>query len=212
MPERDELERQIRNATIIAVYKQTGRRFVPVAISGRHVHLCRTDIDKLFGNGYELTPLKPIVQPGQYAAKEVVTVAGPKGKISRVRVLGPARPITQVEILMTDTFVLGIPPVLRMSGDLDQTPSVRLEIAQCSADLGGGVIIAARHLHLSTEQIKALELTEGQIVTLRKNGTRSAILGNVVVRSGDKHEMEAHIDQDEANAAMIHGGDLLEIV
>ncbi|MDR1954100.1 MAG: phosphate propanoyltransferase [Clostridiales Family XIII bacterium] len=216
MPKNDALEqnieRRIREATIFAIYKQSGRRFVPAAISGRHVHLCRKDIDALFGFGYELTPMKPLVQPGQFASEETVTIVGPKGRIAKVRVLGPARPETQVEISVSDTFSIGIVPALRMSGDVAGTPGVRLETEKGSADLASGTIIAARHLHLSSSQAQALGLADGQIVTLRKNGPRAAILGSVVVRSGDAHEMEVHIDQDEANAALIRNGDLLEIV
>ncbi|GHU63190.1 phosphate propanoyltransferase [Clostridia bacterium] len=195
-----------------AVYKQTGRRFVPAAVSNRHVHLSRRDLDTLFGTDYELVPMKALVQPGQFASSDTVSLAGPKGRIDGIRVLGPVRGNTQVEISLTDSFTVGIEPVIRMSGDLEGSPGARLITKRGSIELKYGVLIAARHLHVSVEQAKMLDLKNGQSVSLKKAGEREITFGNFIVRSGPAHELEAHIDRDEANAAMICDGEYLEII
>lgn len=210
--DQNELMNIVRTEVILAVGKALGKRFIPAAVSNRHVHLCRADIDKLFGVGYELTPLKPLSQPGQYAAKETITLEGPKGSVSGIRVLGPARPETQIEISVTDSFKLGIKPVVRMSGKLDGSPGGVLTTPQGRAEINKGVVVSARHIHLSARQAEALQLTDGQVVGLRSTGERSIVLENVLVRSGEGHHFEVHLDMDEANAAMIGNGDLLEIV
>jgi putative phosphotransacetylase len=212
MAQNDALEREIRATVLAAVYRQTGRRFVPAAVSGRHVHLCRRDLDTLFGQGYELVPVKALVQPGQFASSDAVSLAGPKGTIEEIRVLGPVREQTQIEISYTDSFALGIEPVVRMSGDLAGSPGALLVTRRGRVEIDRGVLIAARHLHVSPEQAKILDLRNGQTVSLKKAGQREVVFGNFVVRSGPAHELEAHIDRDEANAAMIRDGDYLEIV
>jgi putative phosphotransacetylase len=207
-----ELRRKIREGVLISLYEVTGKRYVPAAVSNRHIHLSRREADILFGPGYELQVERPLVQPGQFAAKEKVSIVGPKGRISDIRVLGPLRPETQVEISVTDSYVLGIEQALRMSGDVGGSPGVRLTTARGQVDLPEGVIIAARHLHMSDDQAKALGLSNGQAVSLRKPGDRGVTLSQVIVRSGKGHELEVHLDTDEANAAMIANGDILEIV
>jgi putative phosphotransacetylase len=206
-----ELRRKIREIVLVALYEGTGRRYVPVAISNRHVHLSRGTADILFGPGYELEKDRPLVQPGQYAAREKVSVVGPKGRIDDIRVLGPLRPETQVELSVTDAYKLGIDRDLRMSGDVKNSPGVRLETARGSVDLAEGAIIAARHLHMSDAQAQAFGLKNGQAVSLTKPGGRGVTLGNVIVRSGPGHELEVHLDTDEANAAMIAPDDILEV-
>lgn len=210
--DQNELTRIIRTEVVMAVGRALGKRFVPAAVSNRHVHLSRADIDRLFGAGYQLTPLKPLSQPGQYAAKETITLRGPKGEISGIRVLGPERPETQVEISVTDTFRLGIPPVVRMSGQLDGSPGGTLVTATGTAVIDKGVVVSARHIHLSAAQASALQLADGQVVALRSTGPRAIVLENVVVRSGEGHDFEVHLDMDEANAAIIKNGDLMEIL
>ena len=195
-----------------ALSEKTGRRYVPAAASNRHVHLCRKDIDTLFGEGYELTPVKPLSQPGQFACKETLALVGPKGRIEKIRVLGPARKDTQVEISITDSFKLGIKPVIRMSGDVLGTPGGTLVSGRASVELCCGVMVSARHLHLSGQQAKELGLRDGQTVSLRSQGERAVVFENVLVRSGDAHEMEVHLDVDEANAAGLKNGDILEII
>lgn len=210
--DQNELMKIVRNEVILAVGKTMGKRFVPAAVSNRHVHLCRADIDRLFGAGYQLTPVKPLSQPGQFAAKETITLYGPKGSIAGIRVLGPERSDTQIEISVTDSFKLGIKPVVRMSGKVEGTPGGRMETAFGSAELAQGVMVSARHLHLSARQAEQLNLKDGQVISLKSTGERAIVLENVIVRSGEGHDLEVHLDMDEANAAIIRNGDLMEIV
>ena len=207
-----ELRRKIRENVLVALYKATGKRYVPAAISNRHVHLSRLEVDILFGNGYELKPDRPLVQPGIFAAKETVTLIGPKGRMEGVRILGPLREAAQVEISVTDSYQLGVGQVLRMSGDVAGSQSIVLETRQGRMELTEGVIIAVRHLHMSADQAKAFGLSDGQTVSLKSDGERSVTLNEVAVRTGSAHDLEVHLDTDEANAAMIKNGDLLEIV
>lgn len=186
--------------------------YVPAAISGRHVHLCAADIETLFGKGYSLTRQRDLVQPGQYACEEKVALAGKKGRIEGIRVLGPARPDTQMEISLTDCYKVGVKPVIRMSGDLALTPGGTLIGPAGEAELKQGVIISARHLHMSPAQAALYGLKDGQVVSVKKTGSRETVFGNVTIRAGDSHELEMHIDTDEANAAGILCGELLELI
>ncbi len=207
-----EIRKKIESEVIKILAQQTGRRLVPAASSNRHVHLSRADLETLFGAGYSLTELRPLSQPGQIACEETVTLVGSKGSIAGIRVLGPERKETQVEISVTDSFKLGIKPVVKMSGELDNTPGAKLIGPKGSVELQKGVIIAARHLHLSADQARGFNLQNGDVVKLRYNGFRPVIFENVIVRSGDGHEMEVHLDTDEANAALIKNGDYMEII
>ena len=203
---------QVRTAVLLTVTRKTGNCFVPVGISNRHIHLCQRDLDVLFGPGYQLTPIHPLTQPGQFAAKETVTVAGPKGKIEKMRVLGPLRPETQIEISVTDSFGLGVAPVIRMSGYLKDTPGAEVIGPAGRVRLSGGVIVAARHLHISGDEAAVYGLKDGDVIGLKSPGERELIFRNVLVRCGSSHELEVHLDTDEANAAHIKNGDMLEIV
>jgi putative phosphotransacetylase len=206
---------QIQRTVTLAVCMQMAARgeyYVPAAASARHVHLSKSDVATLFGEGYELKPMKPLTQPGQFAAEEKVDLTGPRGSIKGVRVLGPSRKDTQIEISLTDSFKLGIKPIVRMSGDIAFSSGAKLTGPKGSIDLPQGVIIAARHMHISKEEAAAYGLKDGQIVSVKKNGPRETTFGNVVVRSGDGHSLEVHLDTDEANAAMLTNGDLLEII
>jgi len=207
-----ELKRKIREIILLALYNNTGKKYVPVAISNRHIHLSRREVDILFGQGYALTLERQLVQPGVFAAKEKVSVVGPKGRIDNIRILGPLRAAAQVEITVSDAYILGVEQDLRMSGDVSNSPGVRLVSERGQVDLPEGAIIAARHLHLSDEQAKAMRLNNGQSVLLRKAGGRGVLFDNVIVRSGQGHELEVHIDTDEANAAMISTGDIMEVI
>ncbi len=210
--DKNEIERIIRVSVLKAVKDQTQRKFVPGAVSNRHVHLSKNDIEALFGTGYKLTVAKALSQPEQYAANETVSLVGAKGRIDKIRVLGPARPDTQVEISMTDSFKLGIKPVIRMSGDVAGSPGGVLETAQGRVELKQGVIVSERHLHISPQQAADYGLADGQKVKLRTQTTRTVVFEDVVVRSGAGHELEVHLDMDEANSAGLKNGDLLEIV
>lgn len=190
-----------------------GTRYVPVAISARHVHLSVQDLERLFGAGYQLTPFKPLVQPGQFASKEQVTLAGPRGKLEKVRIIGPVRKATQVEISLTDSIALGVKncPV-RMSGDIEGTPGIRVIGPKGEITLDHGVIAARRHLHLSEAQARAYGIHNGQVISLRVTGPRPCILNDVVCRTGNGHELEFHVDTDEANGCCLKNEDLLEVL
>ena len=140
--EKSEVQRKVQLATSEEVFRKTGRIFVPVASSARHVHLCRADVERLFGPGHQLTVFRMLSQPGQYACTEQVTIVGPKGQLAKVRVLGPERSATQVEIAMTDSFKLGIKAPVRMSGKTAGTPGCRLVGPAGEIELSEGVIIA----------------------------------------------------------------------
>jgi putative phosphotransacetylase len=185
---------------------------IPVAVSNRHIHLSHDVLDILFGKGYVLKQSKPLSQPGQYACEEKLTLIGSKGKIEGIRILGPVRPETQVEISVTDSFLLGIKPVIRMSGDLKDTPGGILIGPKGEYKLQSGVIVSKSHLHASAEQAVWYGLKDGDTISVRKKGARTVIFEDVLVRSGNTHSLEMHIDTDEANAAMIGNGDLLEII
>ncbi|MEG0256989.1 MAG: phosphate propanoyltransferase [Christensenella sp.] len=207
-----EMRQKIQYEILKRLRKQTGCCYVPVAASGRHVHLSRKDVDILFGKGYCLHILRPLSQPNQFAAQETVTICGLKGKLENVRVLGPEREQTQVEISLTDSFKIGVKPIVRMSGEIDGTPGIELIGVAGNVALAQGTIISARHLHLSEEQVKWLGLKNGEIVSLKSDGQRAVVYENVIVRSGVGHEMEFHLDTDEANAAGLKNGDLLKLI
>ena len=206
------VQRAVSLATSEALFQKTGRIFVPVASSARHIHLCRADVEALFGAGYQLRHFRNLSQPGQFACQEQLTVVGPKGELKKVRVLGPERKATQVEIALTDSFALGIRPPVRMSGKTAGTPGCTLVGPNGSITIQEGVIVAARHLHLSKAQAALFGLSDGQVVRLRSEGDRASVLENVVVRAGDGHDMEVHIDTDEANAIAMSGTTLMEVL
>lgn len=174
---------------------------VEVGLSNKHIHLSQEHLDILFGEGYQLTPKKDLVQPGQFASEETVDVVGPKTTFKNIRVLGPVRPETQVEISMTDARALGIKAPMRESGKLDGTPGCKL-VGPCGElELEQGVMIAWRHIHLNDEQAAEAGVKDGDIVSIKVEGERGLTFDNVLVRVGPKHFREAHLDTDEGNAA-----------
>ncbi len=207
------IKKMIEVEILMALAEKSGRRLVPVAVSGRHVHLSREHVEQLFGKGYELQMLKPLSQPGQFACKETVTIKTHKGMLEKVRVLGPERPDTQVEISVSDAYKIGIKPVIKMSGDVEGTPGCTLISQNASVDISCGVMIAKRHLHISKQQAQTYKLSDGQTIKLKYDGARAMIFDEVAVRVGDGHELEIHMDTDEANSAMVSGaayGEILE--
>ncbi len=177
---------------------------IPVAISARHVHLTQETVEALFGKGHELTPLKQLSQPGQFAAEEQVTLVGPKRQIERVRVLGPTRSKNQVEIARTDEFFLGIDAPVRASGNVENTPGITLvgsDSRQVTIDRG--VICAWRHIHMTPEDAEAFGVKDRDVVDVEvgKVGVRSLTFGDVLVRVKPTYKLEMHIDTDEGNAA-----------
>ncbi|MEL1134341.1 phosphate propanoyltransferase [Desulfitobacterium sp. THU1] len=173
---------------------------IPVGISNRHIHLSQTDLDTLFGVGYQLTKIKDLSQPGQYACKETVTVCGPKGAIEKVRILGPVRKESQIEILQTDSFKLGVNTPVRLSGELGGTPGITIIGPKGSVLLSKGLIIAQRHIHMSLEDARCLGVTDGEQVTIQISGLRGGTYTNVAIRANNTSSLECHIDTDEANA------------
>jgi putative phosphotransacetylase len=204
--------KRIVDIAVATALAKGGKFYVPVAVSNRHMHICQEDIEKLFGKGYSLSRGRELNQPGQYASEEKVTVIGPKGKIENVRILGPIRKETQVEVSLTDAYKLGIEPMIRMSGDLIGTPGCKLAGPMGETTISRGVILSARHLHLSAEEASVFGLKNKDVVRIRMQGVRALVFENVVVRSGEGHSMEMHIDTDEANAAGITCGQLLELI
>jgi len=173
---------------------------IPIGISNRHIHLSQTDLDTIFGSGYELTKLKDLSQPGQYACKETVTICGPKGAIEKVRILGPVRSKTQVEVMSGDSFKLGVVSEPRLSGDLHGTPGITLIGPKGSVQIKEGVIVAQRHIHMLPGEAKQLGVQDGQIVSIKIGGARGGIYDNVAVRANDASALECHLDMEEANA------------
>ena len=186
-------------------------RSVPIGISNRHIHLNRADMDALFGAGSELTPIKDL-QPGQYAAEETVTIQGPKGELKRVRVLGPLRKESQVEISIGDSFVLGVRPPVRESGKLEGTPGIKVIGPKGEVQLKKGVIAALRHIHLDLVTAERMGVHDGQIAKVKIEGERGALLDHVLLRVSDKFAPEMHIDVEEANTLGVKNKDRAYII
>lgn len=187
--------------------KQDSSLAIPTGVSNRHVHLSQVDIEALFGLGYQLKPMKALRQPGQFAAEECVTVLGPKGSITKVRVLGPARAATQLEISKADCYVLGIKAPVRESGDLQHTADALLVGTAGHVSLQSKVICAQRHIHMSPADAQRLDLVHGQKVSVRAGQQCGLVFEHVVVRVDSNYALEFHIDTDEANAAGIGSGE-----
>lgn len=194
-----------RNARTLNATAQTLE--IPVGISNRHVHLSREDMDVLFGYGSTLTRMKAVKQPGQYAAEETVTLRGPKGELHKVRVLGPLRNSTQVEISVSDSFVLGVKAPVRMSGNLPDSPGIDI-IGPCGrVSKTDGTIVAWRHIHISPTEAERYGLRDGMEIDVRIAGRRGGILSHVVVRVSADAVLEMHIDVEEANGLGLRNGD-----
>lgn len=178
-------------------------RVVPIGISNRHIHLSQDHLETLFGKGYQLNILKDLSQPGQYAAKETVTLKGTKGKLEKVRILGPVRKETQVEISVTDCFLLGVKPVVRDSGQLDGTEGITIIGPLGEITIDKGVMVASRHIHFHTDQAQEWGLQDGQRVKVYVPCQRPVVFDDVLVRVSDKYKLEFHLDTDEANAALL---------
>lgn len=185
---------------------------VPIGISNKHLHLSEQDLAALFGEGYKLTPYKELVQPGQYAANEQVDIVGPKSSFKNIRIIGPTRPQTQVEVSITDARALGISPPVRESGKLEGSPGIKLVGPKGKVELKSGAIVALRHIHLSPEQAREAGLQDKDLVDVKAYGKRPLIFEDVLIRSGAGHFREFHIDTDEANAAGITNNDEAEII
>lgn len=185
---------------------------VPVEASARHVHLSKEHIEKLFGKAYKMSKKKDLSQPGQFQYQERVTLIGPRGVLKSVAILGPARNRTQVEVSKTDARILGIAPPVRESGKLDGSGSIYIATEKAVVHAEEAVIVAKRHIHMTTEDAKAFEVNDKQLVSVRINGERPSIFEDVVVRVNDNYRLSMHIDFDEANAAGYQDGVMGEII
>lgn len=187
-------------------------KYIPVGISNRHIHLSQEDFNILFGSDYKLDKIKDLSQPGQFAARETVTIVGPRGAIEKVRILGPVRKETQVEILVGDTFKLGVGSKIRMSGDLEGTPGITI-VGPCgSVMIKKGVIVAKRHIHMLPSDAKRFNVSNNEIVKIKVDGERGGILKNVIVRVSETSALECHLDTEEANAFGLNSKSKISIV
>ena len=184
---------------------------IPVGVSNRHLHLSQADQDILFGTGYQMTPIKDLSQPGQFACKETVTICGPKGAIEKVRVLGPVRSKTQVEILTGDSFKLGVSAPARQSGDLAGTPGITIVGPKGSVQTTEGLIVAQRHIHMTLQDAAAYGVHDGQVVDIVVDGPRGGTYANVIVRANDTSALECHLDTEEANAMNVNSSTKIKI-
>jgi Propanediol utilization protein len=187
-------------------------KMVPVGVSARHIHLTAEHVQILFGAGYELTEMKPLSQPGQYAANETVAVVGPKGSFQKVRILGPVRPATQLEISRTDAFAIGVKPPVRESGDIKGSAGITIQGPAGEVTIEEGVIVAARHIHFHTSDAEQWGIVDKQKLRVRVGGDRGVVFENVVARVSPQFALDMHIDTDEANAAGVANGDTAEII
>lgn len=183
------------------------RKPIPIAVSGRHVHLTRETLDQLFGEGFELTVHQAISQPGQFASQQKVKVIGPRNSIDGVRILGPLRPRNQIEVSRTDEFRLGVDAPIRNSGKTEGSAPIILEGPRGRVELPEGLICARRHIHMTPDDAEAYGLKNGDEVEVAiTGGPRDLVFGDVLVRVKDSYVLEMHIDTDEANAAELSRG------
>jgi acetate kinase len=198
--------RALSRSYITRVLETQKQEAFMVEISAHHIHVTQEHVEALFGKGHQLTKHSDLSQPGQYACKEQLAIVGPKGRIERVRILGPARKYTQVEVAMTEQFKLGIAPPIRESGDIANTPGCTLESPSGSVQIDKGVICALRHVHMSPEDALRYGVRDKSFVRVRVEGDRELIFGDVLVRVDPTFKLAMHIDTDEGNAANLKTG------
>lgn len=194
---------------------------IPVGVSNRHLHISQRDLETLYGSNHSLQVMRNISQKGQFAAKETVDVIGPKGKIEHVRLVGPARGQTQLEISRSDAYRLGLDPPVRYSSDLAGTPGVKLVGPAGELELPEGVIVPQRHIHMSPQEAHEFGVKDRDRVFVApvENAAldpgcepRSVIFGNVLIRVDPTFVLDFHIDVDEANGAGLKSGDHVYII
>lgn len=185
---------------------------VTLGISNHHVHVTKEHLNILYGDNYELTPKKPLNQIGQYASEETVTIKTPKGEMNNVRILGPVRPYTQVEISKTDAIKLGLNPPLRDSGDVKDSSPITIIGPKGTVELTEGCIIATRHIHITPEEAKEKGLENEKEVTVKIDGPKGGTMDHVSVKIAPNSYYEMHIDTDDANAHFLSNNDEVEII
>ena len=204
---------EIARRVIERLSTTSGRIIVPIGVSGRHIHMTQDVVESLFGKGYELKVMRYLSQPGEFAAQETVTIVSSTGAaIENVRMLGPTRKFTQIELSRSDGLRLGLNLEVRETGDLEGTPGLTIVGPKGTVVLNGGAIMANRHIHMSPLDAKRFGLTNGQIVRARVGGARGLIFENVRVRVSERFVLDFHIDTDDASAAGVVTGDLAEIL
>ena len=208
-------EKELRVAVervILSELAKIGEPYVPVMSSNRHCHLCQADVERLFGPGYQLTKLRDLVQPGQFACEEKVTIVGPKASL-KASILGPVRPATQVELSLTDARSIGVSAAIRESGDIAGTSGCKL-VGPCGEiEISEGVIAAKRHIHMTPADAEKYGVSDKQIVSVKiTTEGRALVFDDVVVRVSEKFSLAMHIDTDEANAAAVPGSCTGEIL
>ncbi len=174
---------------------------IPIETSARHIHISKEDFETLFGAGKELTFVKELSQPGQYLAAEKLAVIGPRGEFERVSILGPFRSKTQVEISVTDARKLGVPSVIRQSGDIEGSPGCILRVGENELQISEGVIVAKRHIHMRPVDALQYNVKDNEnVFVITKSYERNLIYADVVVRVSNQFRLSMHVDTDEANA------------
>jgi acetate kinase len=191
---------------VAQIIRAKDQKKIPIEVSAHHVHLSRGEMDALFGSGSELTFRSELSQLGQFACEETIDLIGPKGRVERVRVLGPLRTQGQVEISMTEEYQLGIKAPIRASGDLEGSPGITLDGPNGTHMIPQGVICSLRHIHMSPEDALSFGLKDRDIVSVKVEGERTLVFGDVLVRVHPDFRLSMHIDTDEANAANIRTG------
>lgn len=204
---------EVLTKMVVDVMEEMGLlgNLVPTGISARHVHLTREHIDLLFGKGYQLTALKPLSQPGQFAANETVNLVGPKGSIQKVRVLGPERSQSQVEVAQSDARRLGITAPVRSSGKLAGSPGILLQTPAGEVKLNQGVIIPDRHIHMTPADAARFGVKDGEKVSVSVSGEKGGRMENVTIRVSEQYALDFHIDTDDANAFLIRQGQMARV-
>ncbi|HWQ42536.1 MAG TPA: phosphate propanoyltransferase [Desulfosporosinus sp.] len=210
--DKNQLVTLITEAVIKQLSDNLGSNKIPVAISNRHVHLSKEDMNKLFGANHPFKVFKNLSQPGQFAYEEKVTLVGPKGVLENVRILGPARPKTQVEISVSDGIKLGVNAPIRDSGELAQSATLTLVGPLGSTTLPESTIIAARHIHMHPDDAVRFGVKDKERINVKVPGTRGLIFNEMLVRVSNNYKLEMHIDIDEANAAYLKNNDSVEII
>ncbi|WP_337263766.1 MULTISPECIES: phosphate propanoyltransferase [unclassified Serratia (in: enterobacteria)] len=195
------MEKALLEPVVSKILDEMRLRPIPLGVSNRHVHLSQQDYQRLFPQ-QPLVEKKALLQPGQYAAEQSITLVGPKGSLHNVRILGPLRKRSQVEISRSDARVLGIAAPLRMSGDLDNTPGIRLVSPFADLELENGAMVAQRHIHMSPLDALIYRVQHGERVQVAVHGGgRRLVFDDVAIRVSPQMRLELHIDTDEANAA-----------
>lgn len=181
--------------------------------SARHVHLSQSDLETLFGKGFELSVKKMLSQPGQFASNEKVAVIGPKGQFPKVSILGPVRRQTQVELSATDARSIGVTAPIRESGDLANSGACKIVGPEGEIEISEGVIVAKRHVHMTPADAENYGVKDGQSVSIKVDSAeRSLTFSDVVVRVSDKYKLAVHIDTDESNACGAVPGMMVELI